>query len=375
MYLVGLDVDTRAYFTAATMIIALPTGIKIFSWIATIYGGQPHYYVPFTYTLVFIMLFTIGGQTGVIQSNSSQDVAQHDTEFIYIEKNMLTKERSIEQFFIGPNKRYIEQFFIGLFEGDGTLTVDWYRNKPRVRAVIALKNEQSNVEMLNIIKNVVGGRVVKQRKKTKEYIVWICDNKKNIESQFLLFEKYPFITFKRRMEFSFAKRIYSTTDKSLFQIDRKNKYANKELIRSQSKPQYPPYFKSWLSGFIEAEGNFSLNDAGKLRKSSFNIGQQDEIEMLNLIKIYFKSNRKILTDKKIYKNGLFYNRFEMSNEESRNRLMEHFTHYPLQGYKKDQWKIFINHHINKLELWSHSVKFLQVVEPWNGSFSFQRNLN
>lgn len=63
------------------MIIALPTGIKAFSWIATIYGGIPYYYSPFVFALSFIVLFTFGGITGVILSNASIDIALHDTFF------------------------------------------------------------------------------------------------------------------------------------------------------------------------------------------------------------------------------------------------------------------------------------------------------
>ena len=126
-------------------------------------------------------------------ANASLDIAFHDNN-----TNKLIKELNYENI----NEDYIKKFFVGLLEADGTITTNMRSNNneyqiARIRIVIALKRNMENINMLNLIKKYVGGKVVLENKKDYEYVIWICQTKQDLIKIFALLAKYPALRTKK----------------------------------------------------------------------------------------------------------------------------------------------------------------------------------
>nr|QJS52039.1 putative LAGLIDADG homing endonuclease [Bulbochaete rectangularis var. hiloensis] len=249
-------------------------------------------------------------------------------------------------------------FWVGLMDGDGSIQVNHWRAKYlQYRIVIKLKNTPANEQMLQFLSNILkAGRVRIDAK--QGFVIWVEDNKRNIQKCITIFEQYPPLTSRLQCQLLFIQYCFKSVEQNntqLFDInvyfeERRQKYAKQSDIIFTMAPQKLlalSYFNSWLSGFIEAEGCFCVkNKNNSLVKNSysFSISQKGDSYLLYAIRHFLGASNKV----RVVKNDLFL--IEIYSKIVLQFLEKHFIEYPLLGEKKILCKYFLRRFlkINKI---------------------------
>lgn len=236
------------------------------------------------------------------------------------------------------DEEYIKMFWVGLMDGDGSIQVN-HRGKQSIeyRFVIKLSNLKSNYNMLIKIAKVIGGSV-RITGKGKD-VIWVVNKKETIQEIIKIFDIYPPLTSKKICQLKFLKECMLRDSIDWYLLNRNNKYNDQQSIINSNMFEFeksiitlPNYFKDWFSGFVEAEGCFSIR---KSNNHSFSIGHNDDIYLINLIKEYLGTTNIVRNPSRN-----FYC-IEIYKKETLKTILNHFNNYPLLGEKAesfDKWK-------------------------------------